>query len=88
MAITYFKAEEKCPHYSPVIDTNSIEFKHKMLIEVGQLRYGRRGENNYYATISLWDSDLLELHKREYLSVKGGAYADVISDLYELVFNK
>ena len=84
MAVTYYRKEKV---YQPVIDCSSIDFKHRSLQEVGQLRYGRRGDTNYYAMIALYDHDLLEYHKKEHLSVKGRSYAGVINDLYDLVFN-
>lgn len=84
MSISYY---QKTPVYSPVIDAGSVDFKRRALIQVGQLRYGRRGDSNYYAMIALFDCDLLELHKREHLAVKGRSYEGVISDLYDLVFN-
>lgn len=86
MAVVSYEKRENV-YSKPIVDVGSIEWKRCELIQAGQLRYGRRGDTNYYAMIALFDQDLIDYHKKEHLSVKGRSYAGVINDLYDLVFN-
>ena len=82
--------EGRSPVYTPelqVIDLNKPEVRMRMIKEVSEVRYGRRGDNNYYMSAAIFDGDILERLNREHLFVTGRSYYEIIDKMYDALFS-
>lgn len=66
---------------------NPLDDKMKQIKQLAKIRYGRRGTNKYYMTASIYDQDVIDVQGREFISVKGFSYSEIIEKMYKVLFN-